>query len=148
MRPYQNIGGVGFTVDGNTSNAELEARRNLRQRRLGTFAAGQAVGDDADMVAAIGLSIGNVQDVTENSADRRAHRMQDTKRLIYSLWHAQNQRSPTRTVSPGLTAVPSGTTTRVGPELSVWVSVTRSRRARGEKPPAIATALSTLILGT
>ena len=37
---------------------------------------------------------------------------------------------------------------RVEPELSAWVSVTRSRNARGEKPPAIATALSTLILGT
>src|SRR5450756_2108237 len=44
--------------------------------------------------------------------------------------------------------VPLGTTTRIEPELSVWVSVTLSRRARGEKPPAIATALSTLILGT
>ena len=45
-------------------------------------------------------------------------------------------------------AVPSGTTIRIGPDPSVWVSVTLSRRARGEKPPAIATALSTLILGT
>ena len=59
-----------------------------------------------------------------------------------------NQRSPTRTVSPGLSAVPSGATTRIEPELSVWVRVTRSRRARGENPPAIATALSTLMLGT
>jgi len=148
MRPHQNIGGVGFAVDGKTPNAELEPGRNLRQRRLGAFAAGQAVGDNADMVAAVSLSIGNVQDVTENSADRRAHRVQDTKRLIDILGHDQNQRSATRTVSPGLTAVPSGTTTRIGSEPSVWVSVTRSRRARGEKPPAIATALSTLILGT
>ena len=30
----------------------------------------------------------------------------------------------------------------------VWVSVTLSRLARGEKPPAIATALSTLMFGT
>jgi len=44
--------------------------------------------------------------------------------------------------------VPSGTTARLGPAWSVWVSVTRSRWARGEKPPAIATALSTLIFGT
>ena len=85
MRPYRNIGGVRFAVDGKTPDAELEARRNLRQRRLSAFAAGQAVRDNADMVAAIGLSIGNVQDVTENSADRRAHRVQDTKRLIYIL---------------------------------------------------------------
>src|ERR1700733_14917471 len=148
MRPYPEIGGVWFAVDGKTPNAKLEAGRNLRQRRVGAFAPGQAVGDDADMVTAIGLSIGYVQDVTENSADRRAHRGQDTKRLICILRHDQNQRSPTRTVSPGLMGVPSGTTTRIAPEPSVWVSVTLSRRARGEKPPAIATALSTLILGT
>jgi hypothetical protein len=60
----------------------------------------------------------------------------------------QNQRSPTSTVSPGPSGVPSGTTARIEPDASVWVSVTESRRARGEKPPAIATALSTLILGT
>jgi len=60
----------------------------------------------------------------------------------------QNQRSLTSTVSPGLTVVPSGTTTRDEPALSVWVSVTVSRRARGEKPPAIATALSTVMFGT
>ena len=62
-------------------NAEHEAGRDLRQRRRGAFAAGQAVGDNADMVAAVGLPVGEVQDVTEDSADRRAHRMQDTKRL-------------------------------------------------------------------
>ena len=73
---------MGFAVNGDTSNAELEARRNLGQRRLGAFAAGQAVGDDADMVAAIGLSIGKIEDVAEDSANRRAHRVQNTKRLV------------------------------------------------------------------
>ena len=57
-------------------------------------------------------------------ADWRAHRVQDTKRLIWNHRHDQNQRSPTCTVSPGLIGVPSGTTVRLGPELSVWVSVT------------------------
>ena len=137
-----------FAVNGEALNAELEAGGDFLQRRLGAFAAGQAVGDNADMVAALGLSVGEVQDVTEDSADRRAHRVQDTKRLVRVSGHDQNQRSPTRTVSPGLTGVPSGTTTRIGPEASAWVSVTLSRRARGEKPPAIATALSTLMLGT
>jgi len=32
--------------------------------------------------AAVGLAIGEVQDVTEDSADRRANRVQDTKRLV------------------------------------------------------------------
>ena len=111
-RPYQNVRGMGFAVNGEAVNAELEAGRDFLERRLGAFAAGQAVGDNADMVAAVGLSVGEVQDVTEDSADRRAHRVQDTKRLICNHGHDQNQRSPTSTVSPGPSAVPSGTTTR------------------------------------
>ena len=148
MHPRQEVRRKRFTVNGETIHPKLQAWRDLRQRRGGTLAAGQAVGDDADLVAAVDLAIGEVQDMTENGADRRAHRVQDTKRLIWNHGHDQNQRSPTSTVSPGLMAVPSGTTTRLEPEPSVWVSVTRSRSARGEKPPAIATALSTLILGT
>ena len=97
-------------MNGEAMNAELETRRDLRQRRFGAFAAGQAVGDDADMVAAVGLAVGEVEDMTEDSADRRAHRVQDTKRLIWISRHGQNQRSPTRTVSPGPSGVPSGTT--------------------------------------
>jgi len=67
----------------------------------GAFATVQAVGDDADVVAAIGLAVGEVQDVTEDSTDRRAHRVQDTKRLIGSRGHDQNEHSPTSTVSVG-----------------------------------------------
>jgi hypothetical protein len=33
-------------------------------------------------VTAVGLAIGEVEDVAEDSADRRAYRVQDTKRLI------------------------------------------------------------------
>ena len=93
-----------LAANGEAMDAEFEARRDLRQRRLGAFAAGEAVGDDADVMAAIGLAVGEVEDVTEDSADRRAHRVQDAKRLIWNRGHDQNQRSPTRTVSPG----PSG----------------------------------------
>ena len=63
-------------------NAELEARRDLRQRRLGALAAGEAVGDDADVMAAVDLAVGEIEDVAENAADRGAHRVQDTKRLV------------------------------------------------------------------
>ena len=63
-------------------NAKRKARRDRRQRGLGTFAAGQAVGDNADLVAAVDLSVGKVEDVAEDSANRRTHRVQDTKRLI------------------------------------------------------------------
>src|SRR5262249_37496271 len=60
----------------------------------------------------------------------------------------QNQRSPTWTVSPGLSEVPSGTTEGPARPASAWVTVTMLRLARGVKPPAIATALSTVMLGT
>jgi hypothetical protein len=66
---------MGFAVNGDTSNAKLETRRNLGQRRFGALAAGEAVGDYPDMVAAIGLSIGEIQDVAHDSTDRSAHRM-------------------------------------------------------------------------
>ena len=92
-------------------DAELEARRDLRQRLLGALAAGQAVGDDADLMAAIGLSIGEVQDVAKDAANRSTQRMQDTKRLTVDHGHDHNQRSPT-------------------------------------KPPVMATALSSVMLGT
>ena len=58
-------------------HAERKARGDLGQRRVGAFAAGQAVGDDADLMAAIGLAVGEVEDVTEDAAHRRAHRVQD-----------------------------------------------------------------------
>lgn len=45
-------------------------------------AAGEAGGDQADMVATVGLSVGEVEDVADDSADRGTHRVQDTKRLI------------------------------------------------------------------
>jgi hypothetical protein len=31
------------------------------------------------MMAAVGLSVGEVEDMTDDTADRRAHRVQDTK---------------------------------------------------------------------
>lgn len=57
-------------------NAELEARGDFRQRLLGAFAAGEAVGDDADVMAAIGLAVGEIEDMAENAADRRARGVQ------------------------------------------------------------------------
>jgi hypothetical protein len=52
-------------------------------------------------VAATGLAVGEVQDVTEDSSERCAHRVQDTKRLIGSSRHDQNQHPPTSAVSWG-----------------------------------------------
>ena len=66
-------------MDRQSSNAELEARRDLCQRGVSALTSGQAVGDDADMVAALGLSIGEIQNVTNDPTDRRAYGVQDAK---------------------------------------------------------------------
>ena len=74
-------------------NAKLEPGREFGQCLVGALAACQAVGENADVVATIGLSIGEIEDMTENPADRWAYRMQDTKRLVWLRGHSQNQRS-------------------------------------------------------
>ena len=71
-----------LAANGEAMDAELQARRDLGQCGGGAFAAGQAIGDQADVMAALGLAVGEVEDMAEDSANRRAHRVQDTKRLI------------------------------------------------------------------
>jgi hypothetical protein len=107
--PHQRVGGKQLAANGNAMYAEFETRRDFRQRLFGAFAAGEAVGDDADVMAALGLAVGEVQDMAEDAADGRARRVQDTERLAFDHRHDQNQRSPTSTVSPGLSEVPGGT---------------------------------------
>jgi hypothetical protein len=92
-RPCQDVGRARIAAYSETLNAKLETGSDLRQRRVGAFAAGEAVRDNADMMAAVSLSVGEIQDVTDDSADRRAHRVQDTKRLIWDRGHDQNQAS-------------------------------------------------------
>src|SRR5437868_9068723 len=83
LRPRQNVRGRGLAVNGDAMNAELETGREFGQCLVGALAAGEAVGDNPDMVAAIGLSMSKVEDVTENPADRRAYRVQDAERLVW-----------------------------------------------------------------
>ena len=73
-------------------NAELEARGDFGERLIGAFAAGQAVGDDADVMTAVGLAVGQIQDMTKDPAYRGARRVQDTKRLAFHDSHGQRQR--------------------------------------------------------
>jgi len=71
-----------FPVDCDAPNAKLEAGRYLGKRCLCACPTGQAVGDNANIVSVVGLSIGKIQDVAEDSANRRTHRVQNTKRLV------------------------------------------------------------------
>jgi len=69
---------------------------------VGAFAAGQAVGDDADVMTAVGLAIGQIQNMTKNPAHRRARRVQDTKRLAFDDSHDQRQRPVRAGAATGL----------------------------------------------
>src|SRR3982074_879927 len=80
-QPCQHVGRTRLAVDRDAMNAELEARRDFRQRLIGAFAAGEAVGDDADVMAAVGLAVGEIQDMTDDAADGSARRVQDTEWL-------------------------------------------------------------------
>ena len=55
--------------------------RDRRERGLGAGAAGGAVADDADVMAARGLAAGEIEDVAENAADRRAGDVHDLERF-------------------------------------------------------------------
>jgi hypothetical protein len=87
--PGHEIERGGFPPDSKTMDTKLHARRDLGQRLLGALASGQIVGDDPDLMAALGLAIGEVEDVTKNAANGCAHRVQDTKRLTLDHWHGQ-----------------------------------------------------------
>src|SRR5436190_1794057 len=66
MHPCQDMRGRWMARDGETMNPEFEARADVFERRVGAFPAG-----NANLMAAIGLAIGNVQDVAERSTYRR-----------------------------------------------------------------------------
>jgi len=64
-------------------DAERQPRRDLRQGRFGPLAAGEAVGENADMMAAVGLAVGDIDNVTEDSTHRGANRVKDAKRRVW-----------------------------------------------------------------
>ncbi len=71
-------------------HAQRHFRRDGFQRRGGAVAAGQAVGDDADLMAAVGLSRRQIEDVADDAADRRADGVENAKRLV--LWRVRCRR--------------------------------------------------------
>src|SRR6185312_14146709 len=80
--PHRKVGRPRLAVTGDAVYAKREARGDLCKRLVGALAAGEAVGNDADLVAAVGLAVGEIDDVTENAADRRAHRVKDFERFV------------------------------------------------------------------
>jgi hypothetical protein len=82
MQPGSNIRNRRLAADGQAMHPELEVGLNLRQGLLGAVSAGERIGDNPDMMAALDLAIGEIEDMAKDSANRRAHGVQDTKRLI------------------------------------------------------------------
>jgi hypothetical protein len=73
----------------------LQAAQPFLAQRIGV----EAVRDDADLVAARRKLVGEIVDVSEEPADRRAEDQQDAQRSARRCRH--NHRSPMTTVSPG-----------------------------------------------
>ena len=92
--PHDGIARVRIAMDGQAINAKLHARRNLGQRGAGSFTAGQAVGDQADVMAALGLTIGEIKNMSDDSANGSAYGVKDAERLIGSRRHSQGWHSP------------------------------------------------------
>ena len=59
-QPSEYIGRVGFPANWNPMNPKLQSWGDLCESRVSTLAAGEAVGDDANEMTAISLSICNI----------------------------------------------------------------------------------------
>ncbi|WP_203132817.1 hypothetical protein, partial [Aeromonas jandaei] len=71
-----------LAADRKPVHPERQPRCKLGQRLVGALAAGQTIGEDPDVMAAIDLAVGDVEDVAEESADGRAHGVQDAERPV------------------------------------------------------------------
>jgi len=90
----RKISWAWFAGDCDPQNPKLEARRDRGKRCIGALSSGEAVAHNSDMVAAGGLSVGDIENVTNNAADGRARHMHDFERPMRQ--HDQNQCSVTR----------------------------------------------------
>ena len=66
-------------ADGVASAEEKAKMVGMLQRSFGARPSGQAVGNDADVVAAVDLTVRKIDDMAKNAADGRARHMQDTQ---------------------------------------------------------------------
>ncbi|BEV44126.1 hypothetical protein CRBSH125_03090 [Afipia carboxidovorans] len=71
-----------LAADGDAVDAELHLRRDLAQCDVGTLTTGQAVGENADLVPALGLAIGKVKNMADDAANGGADGMQNAEGAI------------------------------------------------------------------
>ena len=75
------IGRTERPLNGGQRQAERQRRRQAGEHRLGGVAAGQAVGNDADAMAARDLALHQIGDVAKQPADRRAQNVKNIEGL-------------------------------------------------------------------
>jgi hypothetical protein len=73
---------TGLPRHRDTEDTQRKLRLDCRERLSRALAAGQAVGNEADAVAARGLRAREIEDMTKQPADRRAKYMDDVERSI------------------------------------------------------------------
>ena len=83
MAKRQDIGRPGLPMNRDAMNTEGQARSDLCECRISPFAAGQAVCKDSHMMAKIGLAVREVDNMSEDAADRGTDGMQNSKRLVW-----------------------------------------------------------------
>lgn len=83
----ENVRRMRLATNGDPVHAELHARGDGGKRRVGALSAGEAVGENADVVSGVRLAVGEIEDVANDSSDRRADGMQDAKRAGRGLRH-------------------------------------------------------------
>jgi hypothetical protein len=88
------IAKVHMAAHGQTRETERELRGKLGENRLGPRAAGVRVGNDSDLMAAHGLAAGEIDDMSEQAADRRAQDMKDSQWLVRRRRHGTSAPLP------------------------------------------------------
>src|SRR3984885_5614142 len=82
-----NVTRIELARDGDALEAELEAGCKLGENGFGARAAGGAVDEKADLMAAPGLALHQIDHVPEQTAERGAQNVQDlqARRARYAL---------------------------------------------------------------
>ena len=82
MKRRHRIDRMWFPAYGEPIDSELEFPADLLECRIRARSAREAVGENADLMSVLGLAYGEIKDVTENPADRRANGMQNAERGV------------------------------------------------------------------
>ncbi len=152
IEPYQrdDVGRRDLALHRDTLQAEAEIGQDLLEQFVLARAARRGVADDSDLMPGGGLCADEIADMAEETPDRRPEAVHDAKlaaRFPRSVLRHDRQKNRSRIlmVSPGLTGWVGSRRSVVTLPLTWRVTSTSLFCARGVKPPAIATAVCTVM---